>query len=132
LLFSGARKILLFLSGELTMNTYAQVHTHRTNLLIHLIAVPLFIAAHFGLIFWIVQQKPLLALMWIGLIVVSLGMQRQGHSLEPRKPAPFRNGLDFVIRLYIEQFYTFPQFVLSGKFRENWLAAAFQDEQKRR
>lgn len=114
------------------MNTYAQVHTHRTNLLIHLIAVPLFIAAHFGLIFGIVQQKPLLALIWVGLIVVSLGIQRQGHALESKKPAPFRNGFNFVTRLYTEQFYTFPKFVLSCKFQENWLAAPSQDTQTRR
>ncbi len=56
------------------MNTYAQVHTHRTDLLIHLIAVPLFIAAHFGLILGIVEQKPWSALMWVSLIIVSLGM----------------------------------------------------------
>jgi uncharacterized membrane protein YGL010W len=114
------------------MNTYAQVHTHRINLLIHLIAVPLFIAAHFGLVSAIAQRKPLPALMWVSLAVVSLGMQRQGHALESQKPAPFRNGFNFVTRLYTEQFYTFPKFVLSGKFRENWLAGSFQDEQKKR
>ncbi len=114
------------------MKTYAQVHTHRTNLLIHLIAVPLFIAAHFGLVSAIAQQKPLPALMWISLAVVSLGMQRQGHALEAKTPAPFRNSLNFVTRLYIEQFYTFPKFVLLGKFQENWLAAPSQDAQIRR
>jgi uncharacterized membrane protein YGL010W len=114
------------------MNTYAQVHTHRTNLLIHLIAVPLFIAAHFGLILGIVQQKPWSALMGVSLIIVSLGMQRQGHALESQKPAPFRNGWNFMTRLYTEQFYTFPKFMLSGKFQENWLATSSQDKQTRK
>ncbi len=101
------------------MNTYAQLHIRRTNLLIHLIAVPLFIAAHLGLISAIAWQEPLSALIWIGLAVMSLGLQRQGHALEPETPAPFRNGLDFAIRLYTEQFYTFPKFLFSGEFQEN-------------
>ncbi len=114
------------------MNTYAQVHTHRINRLIHLIAVPLFIAAHLGLVSAIAQRKPLPALMWVSLAVVSLGLQRQGHALEAKTPAPFRNGFNFMTRLYTEQFYKFPKFVLTGKFQENWLAAPSQDAQTRR
>ncbi len=114
------------------MNTYAQLHTRRTNLLIHLIAVPLFIAAHLGLASAIIWQEPLSALMWIGLAVASLGLQRQGHALEPETPAPFRNGLDFAVRLYTEQFYTFPKFLFSGNFQENWLAASSKDTKTRK
>lgn len=114
------------------MNTYAQVHTHRTNLLIHLIAVPPFIAAHFGLVSAIAQQQALPALMCVGLAVVSLGLQRWGHTLEAKTPAPFRNGLDFLTRLYTEQFYTFPMFVLSGGLQKNWSTIPSQNAQTRR
>lgn len=114
------------------MNKYAQVHSHRTNLLIHLIAVPFFIGAHLGLVHAIIQQKPLSALMYVGLAVVFLGLQRWGHALEAKTPAPFCNGLDFLTRLYTEQFYTFPMFVLSGGFKKNWSVTPSQNALTRR
>ncbi len=102
------------------MNIYAQVHSHPTNLRIHLIAVPLFIAAHLGLFYGIIQQELLSILMYVGFAVLSLGLQRWGHTLESKAPAPFRNGWDFLTRLYTEQFYTFWMFVLSGEFQKKW------------
>ena len=95
------------------MNSYAQVHTHRTNLLIHLVAVPLFILAHVGLATAIAQRKPLPALACVGLATMSLGLQRQGHHLEAKAPATFSYGWNFEARLYTEHFYTFQKFFLS-------------------
>jgi hypothetical protein len=43
------------------MNSYAHVHAHRTNLLIHLVAVPLFILAHVGLFSAIAYRSQALA-----------------------------------------------------------------------
>jgi hypothetical protein len=63
------------------------------------------------------------ALACIGLATASLGLQRLGHKLEAKAPSPFSNGWSFAARLYTEQFYTFPKFLLSGKFQETWLAA---------
>jgi hypothetical protein len=109
------------------MNSYAYVHTHRTNLLIHLVAVPLFILAHVGLFAAIAYRKPLPALTCVGLAVVSLGLQRKGHALEAQAPEPFSNGWNFATRLYTEQFYTFPKFLLSGDFQKNWLGTQSQE-----
>ena len=63
------------------MNPYSHVHAHRTNLVIHLAAVPLFILAHVGLVAAISYFKPLLALTCVGVAVVSLRLQRKGHTL---------------------------------------------------
>ena len=105
------------------MNPYAHVHAHRTNLLIHLAAVPLFILAHVGLVAAISHRKPLSALTCVVVAVASLGLQRKGHALELQAPEPFSSGWNFATRLYTEQFYTFPKFVLSVEFQKNWLGA---------
>ncbi|MEM7061747.1 MAG: terminase [Cyanobacteria bacterium P01_B01_bin.77] len=105
------------------MNSYAQVHTHRTNLLIHSVAVPLFILAHIGLVAAISYRKPLPALTCVGVVAASLGLQRKGHALEEQAPEPFSSGWNFAARLYTEQFYTFPKFLLSREFQQAWLAA---------
>ncbi|MEM0980374.1 MAG: Mpo1-like protein [Cyanobacteria bacterium P01_H01_bin.58] len=109
------------------MNSYSRVHAHRTNLLIHLVAVPLFILAHVGLVAAIAYRKPLPALTCIGVAMASLGLQRKGHALEVQAPAPFSSGWNFAARLYTEQFYAFPRFVVSGEFQESWLGAQSQE-----
>ena len=109
------------------MNPYPHVHAHRTNLLIHLVAVPLFVLAHVGLVAAIAYRKPLPALTCVGVAVASLGLQRKGHALEVQAPEPFSSGWNFATRLYTEQFYTFPKFVLSGEFQKNWLGVQSQE-----
>lgn len=103
------------------MNPYSHAHAHRTNLLIHLVTVPLFILAHLGLVAAISYRKPLPAMTCVGVALVSLGLQRNGHALEAQAPKPFSSGWNFATRLYTEQFYTFPKFVLSGEFQKNWV-----------
>ena len=109
------------------MKPYSHVHAHRTNLLIHSVAVPLFILAHVGLVVAIAYRKPLPALACVGVAVTSLGAQRKGHDLEVQSPEPFSSGWNFATRLYTEQFYTFPKFVLSGEFQKSWSVAQSQE-----
>jgi len=109
------------------MTPYSHTHAHRTNLLIHLVAVPLFILAHVGLVVAISYRKPFPALTCVGVAVASLGLQRKGHALEGQAPEPFSSGWNFATRLYVEQFYTFPKYVLSGEFQKNWLGAQSQE-----
>ena len=108
------------------MTPYSHVHAHRTNLLIHLVAVPLFGLAHVGLATAIAYRKPLPALTCVSVAVASLGLQRKGHSLEMQAPDPFSSGWNFATRIYTEQLYTFPKFVLSGELQKNWLGAQSQ------
>ena len=110
------------------MKPYSHVHAHRTNLLIHLVAVPLFVFAHVGLAAAIAYRKPLPALTCVGVAAASLGLQRKGHDLEVQAPEPFSSGWNFATRLYTEQFYSFPKFVLSGDFQQSWLGAQSQEQ----
>ncbi len=100
--------------------SYPHNHRNPTNLVLHLIAVPLFIVGFlllvsgvFGLSFTNV------AIGVVGLIA-ALGLQRHGHSLEAQAAEPFSDRKDAVQRLLVEQFVTFPRFVLSGAWWRAW------------
>jgi phage terminase small subunit len=49
-----------------------------------------------------------------------VALQRQGHSLEAEASEPFSDRKDAVQRLVVEQFVTFPRFVLSGGWWRAW------------
>ena len=91
------------------------VHKNAANLLIHLFAVPLFVVGHFLLVagividLWLLIAAPLC-------IVVSLALQKFGHSLERNQPPPFAGSRDFLRRIYAEQFCNFWRFLLSGQW----------------
>ncbi len=99
---------------------YADNHRHPTNLVLHVIAVPLFILAALLIIDGVLSLSiSSLAIGVIGLIA-ALGIQRHGHSLEGQQPEPFDSKSDAVKRLLVEQFVTFPRFVLSGGWWRAW------------
>jgi len=99
---------------------YPNNHQHPTNLVLHLIAVPLFIVASllmvsgvFGLSFGN------FAIGVIG-VVAALALQSHGHKLETAAPEPFSDRKDAISRLLVEQFVTFPRFILSGGWWRAW------------
>ena len=94
------------------------VHGDRVNLLIHLVAVPLFVTGHMLLIAAIFAYA-WFALAGFSMIVASLVAQKMGHAQERIEVAPFAGAKDFVRRLYAEQFCNFWRFLLSG----GWSAA---------
>jgi len=96
---------------------YPGNHRHRANLLIHILAVPLFWGGLACLIAAIVGASPWYLVAAAVLIVVAFLLQGVGHKREIQKPEPFLGPDDFVSRFVVEQLITFPRFVLSG----NWL-----------
>ena len=98
---------------------YLQTHKNRTNLLIHIVAVPLFASGLLGgLVFFAAGRIP----EGIGLLllaVLSLTAQGRGHKLEETPPEPFRGPGDFVRRILTEQYVRFWVFVARG----HWLSA---------
>jgi hypothetical protein len=83
-------------------------------LLIHIVAVPLFLIGTVGLIVGIVQLSFAVLAIGIGCIVVAVAAQGRGHRLEPVPPEPFSGPANFIARLFLEQWITFPRFVFSG------------------
>lgn len=91
------------------------VHRNGSNLIIHLIAVPLFVVGHLLLPAAIIFSW-WLAVLATSLIVASLTLQGVGHSLERQQVPPFTGPRDFVRRLYAEQFCNFWRFLFSGQW----------------
>lgn len=87
---------------------YAANHRNPTNLVLHLIAVPLFIVAAIlllGGLFGLDLLQVVLGVIGIG---AGLAIQAKGHALEEQAPEPFSDRRDAVSRLLVEQFVTFP------------------------
>ena len=93
---------------------YPRYHQSRTNLLIHIVAVPLFLLGTIGVVVAIVQLSIVFLVTAIVCVVVAVALQGRGHRLEPIPPEPFSGPLNFVSRLFCEQWVTFPRFVISG------------------
>ena len=91
------------------------VHRNVTNLIIHIVAVPLFVLGHVLLIAGLIVNPWLLAVGTLS-IVVSLATQRYGHSLEHNQVHAFTGAGDFIRRLYAEQFCNFWRFLFSGQW----------------
>lgn len=92
---------------------YPAGHRSRRNLLIHSFAVPLFWAGNIAMIaapftrWW-------LAIVGVAAMGIALALQGRGHAGEAEPPVPFTGPGDAVKRLFVEQWITFPRFVLSG------------------
>lgn len=102
--------------GELLQwqwSDYAAKHHDRVNLAIHLFAVPLFMI---GCVLVVLAALEGLAFVVAGIVavVVAIGLEGLGHRREAEPPAPFTGVLGFARRFFLEQWVTFPRYVLSG------------------
>ena len=103
---------------------YSAKHRSWTNLLLHIAAVPLFQVGS------VVLVGRALARSGVGMGLGGLGMvgaliiQGRGHRGEREAPVPFAGAADFVSRFVVEQWVTFPRFVLSGGWRRNLKASS--------
>jgi uncharacterized membrane protein YGL010W len=100
-------------------STYADNHRERVNLVLHFFAVPAFIASTLVVLTGAINAQ--LKMIGVGLVgmIVSFAIQGIGHKREAVAPIPFASPLEFVARIFLEQFINFPRFVLSG----GWLRA---------
>ena len=98
---------------------YVAKHRDRGNLLIHIVAVPLFQLATLVLLGAVLGRSVTAAVIAVGAMVGALVLQGRGHRREVEAPTPFDGGADFVSRFVVEQWVTFPRFVLSGGWRSN-------------
>jgi hypothetical protein len=99
---------------------YHRVHHARTNLLVHILTVPVFLAGTVGLAYAAVFGPWWLAVASVAAMVAAIGVQGRGHAIEAERVAPFRGPADVLARLFAEQWITFPRFVASGQFAREW------------
>jgi hypothetical protein len=104
---------------------YAERHRKPAHLVLKVLAVALFWVASFeilGALLLLLMGVPLAfrMLFWAAvLIAISLGLQAVGRSLEGGGTPATGNAADFIKGTLIEQFVTFPRFVVSGAWLRN-------------
>lgn len=103
---------------------YSRKHCDRTNLLIHIIAVPAFVAGLLAMITLSLHAQWVGVLVAGGVCVVAFALQGIGHKREQSAPEPFAGAGDFVARILAEQLITFPRFVLSGQWAKQFAAGS--------
>jgi len=99
---------------------YPRGHRNRTNLLTHALSAPVFILGTLALV-----NSPFVPSVWLGVgglaaMVLVMFIQGRTHRREQLGPVPFRGPLDVLQRLFVEQWITFPRYVLSGGFARAW------------
>ncbi len=98
---------------------YPAKHRHPANLVIHIVAVPLFMLGCVGALLGLLALAPARIGWGVGLMIAAVVLEGLGHRLEPERPAPFDGVSDFVKRFVVEQWVTFPRFVVSGTYFRN-------------
>lgn len=93
---------------------YPRYHQSRSNLLLHIVVVPLFLLGNLALVWATLRGSWLMAALAIAAMVVSVAAQGRGHAKEPVPPEPFTSKSNAVSRIFCEQWVTFPRFVISG------------------
>lgn len=96
-------------------DTYHRQHQHPTNLLLHLLAVPLFILSCLVLLTGLFQLSFVALVTGVIGLIASVALQRRGHRHETEASDP-----PDLKTLLVEQFVTFPRFVLSGEWWRAW------------
>ena len=103
---------------------YGKFHTNRTNLVIHIVAVPLFVIGTLRAGWLLGTGHPFRSYFWLWVPFFALMLQAIGHRRERVPPERFRGVRDFLKRILAEQFYRFWVFVCSGgwfrNLRETW------------
>jgi hypothetical protein len=106
------------------LRNYAQAHGDRKNLVLHAATVPLFWAGSVAL-----GAAAPLGSIWVAVagvvaLVAAVAAQGRGHAREAVGPAPFLGAVDAIVRIFAEQWVTFPRFIASGGFARAWKQAA--------
>ncbi len=104
---------------EWQWSDYSVKHQNRTNLLLHIFAVPLFEIAVIALIVGLATGSGRAVGLAVVGMVAAVAIEGRGHRREHEAPTPFAGPIDFVSRFVAEQWITFPRFVLSGGWSRN-------------
>jgi hypothetical protein len=95
---------------------YPRYHRSRANLVLHALVVPLFLAGNIVLVLALARAWWLTAVVSLAVMAVSVALQGRGHGQEAVPPEPFTGPLNALARIFLEQWITFPLFVLSGSW----------------
>ncbi len=100
---------------------YGDGHRDRRNLVLHLVTVPLFLAGTLAIVAapwlsaWLLAAGPIA-------MATAIAVQGRGHARETTAPVPFAGPGDALVRIFVEQWITFPRYVASGAWLRAWRA----------
>lgn len=106
---------------------YGRTHRSRSNLLLHVVFVPLFLAGNVALLVALIEGRWILALGAAALTGIAIAIQGRGHRQEPLSPEPFTSPFNALSRILLEQWVTFPRFVLAGAWTRALRARSTQE-----
>jgi hypothetical protein len=113
---------------QIDWSDYFRVHANRRNLLLHLIAVPLFIVSFPCFVIAAVRLDAAMAGIALLTSASALAMQGAGHRLEVCRPLPFAGPGEFLRRWFTEQYVTFPTFVANGSWLRQFRASEVRSD----
>jgi hypothetical protein len=102
---------------------YARYHRSAPNLLVHVAAVPLFLLGNLLALAGLALLSWGMAVGGLALSALAFAAQGLGHKAEAEPPVPFSGPANVAGRILVEQWVTFPRFVLSGGWARNLRAA---------
>jgi hypothetical protein len=98
---------------------YVRYHDARANLIIHIFAVPLFLVGNLTLVMALLRASALWSAIGLAFMILAIDLQGRGHKVERIPPELFTGMGNAAARIFLEQWVTFPRFVLSG----GWIRA---------
>lgn len=95
-------------------SSFAKFHQSKLNLWIHIVAVPIFVSCFCLLILGIFTFNLNIVFISMAGMVGSIVIQGVGHKKEQLPPEAFTGPINVIVRIFLEQTYTFPKFVFTG------------------
>ena len=93
---------------------YPLYHQARINLLLHIVGVPAFLVGNLGVLASAFSGSLTRAGLSVGLMAAGFALQGLGHQREKKPAVPFTSPANAIARIFLEQWISFPQFVLTG------------------
>ncbi|HLU00164.1 MAG TPA: terminase [Burkholderiaceae bacterium] len=90
---------------------YPHVHANGTNLLVHLLTAPVFMAGTVAFFWGFCALSITLSAVGLIAMVAAIMAQGWGHTHEARPPAPFTGRANAFARIFLEQWVTFPRYI---------------------
>ena len=87
--------------------------------MLHIFLVPVFLVGNIALVVAPFMGSWILGFAGVAAMFLSIALQGRGHRQEAVPPEPFTSPVNAIARIFLEQWITFPRFVLSG----SWLKA---------
>jgi len=98
---------------------YSRTHRDRVNLVIHMLTVPAFIAGSLAALTQGTHANWYGAGIAVIVVLAAFALQAASNKRERVAAEPYAGSVDFITRVFAEQYVTFPRFVLMGQWARN-------------